>query len=193
MGSRLVASSIEIPDNVIGNCLDRLRDECLASRRVPRCLAMTQTKLMDRLAELLEEEDIPQSFEALEHRRELTIGIHMVLSLPLKFDINRSIFLLTVTKRGRLLGKIHIKHWALFGCSKFIQELGDFCIGNPRKIGRRIVKVFFFNELIFCKLFLTCYKSLTVDQRYVRQFENEERHVPARSSGFVELFHLGGL
>jgi hypothetical protein len=91
----------------------------------------------------LEEEEIPGSFEALEHRRELTIGIHTVLSLPLKFDINRSIFLLSVTKRGRLLGKIHIKPWALFGSSKFIQELWEFCIGNPRKIGRRIVKVFF--------------------------------------------------
>ncbi|EFX82189.1 hypothetical protein DAPPUDRAFT_302623 [Daphnia pulex] len=141
LGSRLVACSIEIPENVIGDCLDRFRDECLASRRVPRCLVtMTQTKLMDHLAELLEEEDIPQSFEAFEHRRELTIGIHTVLSLPLKFDINRSIFLLSVTKRGRLLGKIHIKPWALFGSSKFIQELWEFCIGNPRKIGRRIVK-----------------------------------------------------
>ena len=144
LGSRLLAFSIEVPDNIIGNCLDRLRGECLGSTRVPRCLAtmaMTQMKLMDRLAELLEEEDIPQSFEAVGHRQELTIGIHTILSLPLKFDINRSIFLLTVTKRGRLLGKIHIKPWALFGSSKFIQELGNFCIGNPRKIGRRVVKV----------------------------------------------------
>jgi hypothetical protein len=98
---------------------------------------------MDRLADRLkEEEDIPQRFHATEHRQELTVGIHTILSLPLKFDIHRSIFLLTVMKRGRLLGKIHIKPWALFGSVKFIQELGEFCIGNPRKIGRRVVKVF---------------------------------------------------
>lgn len=150
MGPRLFSPSIQIGDNVIGNCLDRLRDECFDSRRIPRCLsnlAGNQRKLMDRLAAhlLLEEEkkDIPQSFQATadQHRQELTVGIHTILSLPLKFDVNRSIFLLTVTKRGRLIGRIHIKPWALFGSSKFIQELGDFCIGNPRKIGRRVVKV----------------------------------------------------
>ena len=155
LGPQLLSPSTEIRD--IAKCLDKLTDECLASKRRPKHLANptdgNQTKLMDRLADLLDEiGNIPQSFETnmeqhhQHQRQELTVGIHTILSLPLKFDINRSVFLLTVMKRNRLVGKIHIKPWTLFGSTKFIQDLGDFCIGNPRKIGRRVVKVNFLNN-----------------------------------------------
>ena len=63
------------------------------------------------------------------------------IEVPLRFDVATSIFVLKVTKRGRLLGQISIKPSPTFGSSKFMQELGDFCYGNARKIGRRVTKV----------------------------------------------------
>lgn len=143
LGPRLLSPRVDVDSDVLGSLLDRFRDEYFSNRMQREDLVQSdeeEINMMDGLAEFLEREDISNSFDNMEEDEEFSTGIFPVTPAPQRFDIANSIFLLTVIKRGRLLGQIHIKPSSRFASAKFVQDLGTFCYDHPRKIGRRIAK-----------------------------------------------------
>lgn len=144
LGPRLLFPRVDVDSDVLGSLLDRFRDEYFSNRMQREDLVQSdeeEINMMDSLAEFLEREDISNSFDNMEEDEEFSTGIFPVTPAPQRFDIANSIFLITVIKRGRLLGQIHIKPSSRFASAKFVQDLGTFCYDHPRKIGRRIAKV----------------------------------------------------
>ncbi|KAI9563463.1 hypothetical protein GHT06_010926 [Daphnia sinensis] len=136
LGPRMLSHRADVSNDVLGSLLDRFRDEHLANRMQDE----EESNLMDGLAEFLERQDISRSSNNMEEDDEYLTGISPVMPVPQRFDIANSIFVLTVMKKRRLLGRIQIKPSPRFASAKFVQELGTFCYAHPRKIGRRIAK-----------------------------------------------------
>ncbi len=140
LGSQLISQQqLEICGEAIGNCLDKLRGSYLnttaPATQDARTLTTEETMLMHRLSELVEK-DIQDRFASPSDEL-----MHEIEAPLLRFNVRTSVFVVKVTKKGRVLGQIKIKPSPTFSSGKFMQELGDFCCGNPRKIGRRVEKV----------------------------------------------------
>ena len=102
----------------------------LANRlnRIPLEQQTTSMELVDVLSKVLAVSD-----EARVHPA--TTDIRMEVPRT-RFDVEVSVFHIKVMKRSQIQGRIIIKPWPDFGSAKFMQELGDFCFGRTRKMGR---------------------------------------------------------
>lgn len=101
------------------------------------------TELLNYLAEMLDRRQIEiQSSKS--DQEDTSQQILPTVELQRFSVIRTHNFILSVMKRGRLLGQIHIKPSPDFVSGKFMQELVKFSFGNDRKVGRRVTKVVYF-------------------------------------------------
>lgn len=145
LGPQLINPHMEIHCNEIGKYLDELVEK--ESKRRPTTPSRNSTMLFDHLAEMLEQDYQiqSQSPKSDQHGEDELMPQQFSQSAQLsRFNARTSIFILSVTKRGRLLGRIQIQPSPDFVNGKFMQELGEFCLSNNRKVGRRVTKVIYF-------------------------------------------------
>lgn len=137
LGPGLINDETEFQDDgVTGNHLDIETDSYMqGARNQPR----REKSLKSVVIEILNEEMLhsvqTNNSPALSQNEE-------PMAVPLQncnLDTSNTI-VLKVMRRGRLFGQVDIRPSLEFD-GRFLQDLKDFCTGNPKKFGRRITKV----------------------------------------------------